>query len=377
MKSVKFCVLFFSALLFVSSSGNASDKLDIAVPVFDPGIPKDYDEWEKQGIFPEVRRAEANFLALQLAAALTDAGHWGAVRVMPTRQDVLSDIVIYARIQESTGGSFKASILAMDSTGKKLLSKKYKQEVHPRFYSDRSQNGVDPYHKVISNIVTDLYAKTRKMKASAVRKIKNTTMLRYGSAIAPEAFEGTLKVRNGKKQSWKIKYMPAENDPMLQRINMLRVRDDMFIDAMQTTYQNFSNTVAEDYLSWRQESSVEYYAMKKAKKKARGRIFGGILAAAAGIVVAAETKGTYGDAAAIGLIGAGAVSVASGVKKNKEANQYKAMMAEHARSFDNALEPQVVEFEQETATLTGTIEEQFVQFRALLARVYESETAMS
>lgn len=377
MRRCNFFILFLSALLLLSSTSFATQKLDIAVPVFDPGIPNDYSEQEKRGIFPEVRRAEANFLALKLASALTNAGQWGAVRVMPSRDNVLSDIVVYARITESTGGSFKASVTAVDSTGKRLLRKKYKQDVHPRFYIDRRNRGRDPYDKVMSEIVSDLYAKTRKMKASSVRKIKNTTTLRYGTMIAPDAFEGALKVSGKKTTRWKIKHMPAENDPMLQRVNMLRVRDNMFVDAMQTTYQNFSRNMSEDYLSWRKESSVEYQAMKKAKKKARGRIFGGILAAVAGVVVAAETKGDYGDAAAIGLIGAGAVSIASGVEKNKEGNQYKAMMAEHARSFDTALEPQVVEFEEETATLTGTIEEQFVQFRALLARVYESETSVS
>lgn len=375
-KSIAAIVLTF----FMAGIGAlADDTLNVAVPVFDPGIPRDYSEWEKQGIYPEVRKAESRYLAVRLAETLTRSGRFGAVRVVPDQSNILSDIVVNVRIQESNGGSFKAAVYASDSTGKKLLKKNYKQEVHPRFYRDRTKAGVEPYQTVLTAISRDLAAKVAKFKPKTVQKIKNTTTLRYGMALAPEAFDGTLKVRTRSKSgtSWKIKSMPAENDPMLQRIAMLRVRDDMFTDAMQVTYQNFSNNMSEDYLNWREESSIEYRAMIKAKKKARGRIFGGILAAAAGVVVAAETKGTYGDAAAIGLIGAGAASVASGVKKNKEAKQYKSIMQEHARSFDASIEPQVVEFEQETATLTGTIEEQFVQFRALLARVYESETVLS
>ena len=375
MKIHKFLITVLSVFIVGSSASFATDKLNVAVPVFDPGIPEDYDQWEKKNIYPEVRRSEARYLAVKLASTLAEAGHWGAVRVMPSRDKVISDIVVYAEIEESTGGSFKTQVFAYDSTGKTLLKKKYKHEVHPRFYTDRMQKGVDPYQKVFSAISSDLHAKTRKLKDKSISKIKDTTTLRYGLALAPDAFEDTMKVNSNK--SWKIKYMPAENDPMLERINVLRVRDDMFTDAMQTTFQNFAGNMDEDYFKWRQESSVEYQAMKKAKAQATGRILGGILAAAAGVVVAAETKGTVGDAAAIGLIGAGAVGVASGVKKNKQAKQYKELMAEHARSFDAALEPQVVQFEEETATLTGTIEEQFVQFRALLARVYESETAMS
>lgn len=373
-KSIASLLLTF---FFVGFNAVADDTLNVAVPIFDPGIPRDYSEWEKKGIYPEVRKAESRFLAVRLAETLTKSGRFGAVRVVPNQADILSDIVVRVRITESNGGTFKASVFATDSTGKRLLKKKYKQDVHPRFYRDRTKAGVDPYQTTLSAISRDLVAKVAKLKSKRIRRIKHTTTLRYGMELAPHAFDGTLKVRNRSKSgtTWKIKSMPAENDPMLQRIAMLRVRDDMFTDAMQITYQNFSNNMSADYLNWREESAIEYRAMQKAKKKARGRIFGGILAAAAGVVVAAETKGTYGDAAAIGLIGAGAASVASGVKKNKEANQYRSMMREHARSFDAAIEPQVVEIEQETETLTGTIEEQFVQFRALLARVYESEAA--
>lgn len=369
-----------AALMLVFSvsglSAFAADTLNVAVPVFNPGIPSDYNKREKEGIYPEVRKAESRYLAVRLAETLTRSGEFGAVRVVPNQNDILSDVVVRVRITESNGGSFKATVVATDSRGKSLLKKKYKQTVHPRFYRDRTKSGVEPYQTVLTSITRDLAAKVGKIKPKTIQKIKNTTTLRYGMALAPEAFDGTLKVRTSSKSgtSWKIKSMPAENDPMLQRIAALRVRDDMFSDAMQVTYQNFSSNMHEDYFNWREESAVEYEAIRKAKKKARGRIFGGILAAAAGVVVAAETKGTYGDAAAIGLIGAGAASVASGVQKNKEAKQYRSIMQEHARSFDASIEPQVVEFEQETATLTGTIDQQFAQFRALLARVYESET---
>lgn len=375
----KYIAAFLLPIFMSGISAFAADTLNVAVPVFDPGIPRDYSEWEKQGIYPEVRKAEARYLAVRLAETLTKSGQFGAVRVVPNKGNVLSDIVLRVRITESTGGSFKVAVNASDSTGKKLLKKNYKQKVHPRFYRDRTKTGTEPYQTVLTSVSRDLVAKVSKLKSKKIQRIKNTTSLRYGMELSPEAFEGTLKIRTRSKSgtTWKIKSMPAENDPMLQRIEMLRLRDDMFTDAMQLTYQNFSDNMSADYLNWREESSIEYQAMMKAKKKARGRIFGGILAAAAGVVVAAETDGTYGDAAAIGLIGAGAASVASGVRKNKEAKQYKAMMQEHARSFDSAIEPQVVEIEQETTTLTGTIEEQFVQFRALLARVYESETVLS
>jgi len=355
----------------------AAQKLDVAIPVFDPGIPQKYEDQEKQGIYPDVRRAESRYLAVQLAAMMTESGRWGAVRVMPSRKNVISDVVVHITIEESTGGSLKLAMSSFDSTGKKIVNKKYKGKVHPRFYRDGRKKTIDPYRPVLAEVAADLYYKVLMYNDKKLSRVKNTTKMRYAIEIAPEAFEGMVKVSNRKGTRYKIKSMPADNDPMMQRISMLKLRDDMFTDAMQITFSNFATNMSADYRQWREANSIEYAAMREAKKKANARIWGGILAAVAGTVVATQTNGSVGDAAAIGLIGGGAVGVASGIKKNKQAKQYRSMMSEHTSSFDKALEPQVIEIENETETLTGTISDQFQQFRNLLARVYASETYAS
>ena len=54
-------------------------KLDVIVPVFDPGLPEDLEQAEKNGIWPELRRAEANRFAYKLKIALQNTGAFGAV----------------------------------------------------------------------------------------------------------------------------------------------------------------------------------------------------------------------------------------------------------------------------------------------------------
>ena len=58
----------------------SDEVLDIAVVVFDPGI-ADVDP--EEGIYPEIRRAEATFMARELALVLDDQGVWGASLTSP------------------------------------------------------------------------------------------------------------------------------------------------------------------------------------------------------------------------------------------------------------------------------------------------------
>ena len=70
---------------------------------------------------------------------------------------------------------------------------------------------------------------------------------------------------------------------------------------------------------------------------------------------AIESKDSYVDAAATAAIVGGAASIYSGVQKRKEARIHRGALREIARSMDLSMAPQVIEFENETATLTGNV----------------------
>jgi hypothetical protein len=57
-----------------------AELLDVGVVILDPGISSVEDE---EQVYPEVRKAEATFMAAELAEVLTEQGGWGAVRVVP------------------------------------------------------------------------------------------------------------------------------------------------------------------------------------------------------------------------------------------------------------------------------------------------------
>ena len=57
-----------------------AELLDVGVVILDPGISEVEDE---EQVYPEVRKAEATFMATELAGVLAEQGAWGAVRVVP------------------------------------------------------------------------------------------------------------------------------------------------------------------------------------------------------------------------------------------------------------------------------------------------------
>jgi len=99
----------------------------------------------------------------------------------------------------------------------------------------------------------------------------------------------------------------------------------------------------------------------------------------AAIAVAANGDDSYSgdmarDAAVIaGGIG-GAVLIAGAFKSNEEAALHQDAVDELGDSINLELEPQVISFENESVKLTGNIQEQFVQWRAFLKRIYEQES---
>ena len=92
--------------------------VDVGIRIFDPGLPEDDEsEFEEEGVFPEVRKSEARYMAFQLKNTLEASGHWGAVRVLPASAQPL-DLNVTGEIVESTGLELTLQIKVVDATGR-------------------------------------------------------------------------------------------------------------------------------------------------------------------------------------------------------------------------------------------------------------------
>ncbi len=340
--------------------------LDVGVRLFDPNSAALTEE----EIFtsPEIRKAEARFMPTVLADTLQKSGHWGAVRVAPSETGV-SDIVVDGKILESTGEKLALEISISDASGAHWYTKQY--EGFASKYSYDAKVAPEPFQDVYNRITNDLAIARAKLSPAEAKRLRTISELRFAESFAPKAFSGFLeKDKNGR---FSVRRLPAENDPMLVRIRSIRERDNLFVDTLQDYYNGFSRQMSAPYQDWRKESYTESIAYRELRAQATGRTIAGVASIIAGI--AAQTGDSYATRAAgtVGIIG-GAAMVKSGFDKRAESKMHAETLKELGGSLGAEIEPQVIDLEDHSVTLTGTVQDQYTQWREILHGIYEAET---
>jgi len=346
-------------------------RLDIGIILFDPGTSADSVADEKKLIFPEVRQAEARYMPYQLKTTLESSGYWGSVWVVPQRSDAV-DLTITGRVDLSNGLDVSVHIGAWDATGRQWLNKAYTVQVPEKAYSKYREAGQDPYQTLYNEIANDLLAIRQKMSASQLSTLRNVAELRYGAQLVPEAFAGLLE--QDRAGIYKLKRLPAENDPMVSRMRAVREREYALVDTLNEYYANLYYEIGKPYEDWRKMSREEVIRYQDLKRSAFVRGSAGALAILAAILY--ESKG--GDNSAITMTGVmgGIEGIKSGLGKNTEANISRESLKELGGSFNAEAETVVVEVEGQTRRLTGTAEERYEEWRRLLREIYSAETGI-
>lgn len=349
-------------------------KIDVVVPVFDPNLPQDSEQWEKQGIYPELRRAESNRFALKMKQALEDTNAFGAVRVVPT-QNATGDLYVIGKILQSNGEDVKIGITVADIAGRQWLTKDFQYRAKSSFHNDIRNAGKDAYDPVFQKAAHYIVTKLNRRTSADLQQLQRIAELRFGSSLSEDTFASYLATRNGRV---KLVAAPADDDPKLQRIRPLRVRDQLFIDRMQTHYSDFDQKLEKSYLVWQEQSLIETKAARKAKKKAFAQgVLGGVLAVL-GTAVAIAGSDAYdpntsevvaGTAVAI----AGAALLSASFQNRGEMKVHREALAELGQSIDIEIAPQVVEYENQTTELVGNAAAQHQQWIAFLQKIYDLE----
>ncbi|MFC6980808.1 hypothetical protein [Microbulbifer taiwanensis] len=167
--------------------------------------------------------------------------------------------------------------------------------------------------------------------------------------------------------------LPAENDPMLQRVRRIRERDYLFVDTLQGYYGTFVKSMETPYQEWRAMSYEEVKQMRELKRKARNHTIMGAAAIIGGIAAAGSGAGSARAAGQVGIAGGGYL-IKSGFDRRSDAKMHIEALQELGDSMEAEVEPQIVELEDRTVTLTGSVENQYRQWRELLKEIYEAET---
>lgn len=347
-----------------------AELLDLGVLAFDPGL-DDLDKAEEESVLPQVRNAEAHYLANQLARTIQDSAAWGAVRVLPAR-DVVTDVYVSGTIKHSDGEILELEISVNDTSGRHWYTKTYKGLASEYAYARRQKLQRDPFQGLFNQIANDLMLERQSKSVDEAKNLRAISTLRFARDFAPEAFSD--HIQTNRKGELSIIRLPATNDPILRRVQRMRERDYIYVDTVQEYYDAFSRKMAEPYQTWRAENYNEVIAARDLKRQSMQRTVGGVAAILAGIVASGSNSGAARASGAV-AIGSGALLVKSGLAKKAEAQIHVEALAELGQSLEAEVEPRVIDLEDQTITLTGNVQMQYQQWQEILQKIYRAERA--
>jgi hypothetical protein len=364
-------------------------KLDIVIPIFDPGLfdPSDVvidkstgqpkPQSVEEGVWPELRRAEANRFAYKLKLALEKTGAFGAVRVTPD-QTATGDLYLLGMIEESDGEDVGIELVAYDITGARWFANEFDHEVDEKYHDNYRNKDKDPYEPLFEEVARYIVNELQYYEAAELTAIRRVTDLRFGSSFSEEAFANYLVANDGE---YSLVGYPSNDDPMLSRTQAIRVRDQLFVDGLQDNYRQFSEEMELSYLIWQEQSQLELQSKRQAQIDAGVEAVGGVLLIGLAVLaIAAGAQDTNPNSGTVAMTGgmlagaAGASLLSSSWQTSKEAEIHVDALEELGESIDMELAPQVIEFEEKTIELTGTAKEQFAQWRTFLKKIYAQES---
>lgn len=346
-----------------------SELLDVAVAVFDPGL-DDYEE--DQQIYPEVRKAEARFMPRLLAETLQNTGAWGAVRLVPNNHQI-SDLLVEGTILHSDGENLQLHIRARDARGTPWLDREYSAHASRYAYNNSVRGNYDAFQAIYHQIANDLLRQLQTLDSADRRDLRRVTEMRFAREFAPAAFGDYL--REDRKGRLQVVRLPAENDPMLERIRRIRERDHLFVDTLQEHYGQFSGDMYDPYQEWRKMSYEEAIALQELRAQSRRQLIAGGASILAGILAQSSDNRAVRSAGSVGIIGGGYL-LKGGLETRNEAQMHVQALEELGMSLEAEITPRVIELEDRTVMLSGNVEEQYEQWRELLSDIYQAEMGL-
>ena len=365
----------------------ADQLLDVGIHLFDAGIPpeieKHPEQGEKQGLYPDIRKAEARYIPTLLRTTLEGAGQWGAVRVIPP-QVLISDVMVSGRILESNGFQLSLEVTVADGTGRHWFTKHYQQEADTSSYREGPGRARDPFQNIYSSIANDMLAYRERLPKPQLTAIPRIARLRFGGDLAPATYHEFLakeRLREGQPE-YRVVRLPAEGDPIVDRVDRIRERDAAMVDTVSDYYTSFADKMADPYAGWRRSTYDEIEQEQKLKSQALTRKVLGAAAIVGAIAMPNVCgSGSYicqnaENVARAAAVGGGVMGIMSGIEKGKAAKMHTDAIKEITGSFQTEAAPLVVDVEGRTLKLTGTAEAQYAEWRQLLRDLYQEETGL-
>lgn len=329
--------------------------LDIGIVVFDTPATQSIDNNFGDWVFDEVRDNERHLLPYNLKEALLASNQWGAVRVLP-EQDPSVHVTVTGSILRSDGQELELQIRASDATGRVWLDRNYYDRTNNDSYlsprtlrrasSELLADIDEPFEDIYQQIANDLLSVRDSFPPSTLNEIADVALLVYANDLSPESFAHMLT--RDEQGLLSVSALPAADDPMLQRVQNMRVRHHLFIDTVDEYYQALHEQTRSPYLIWRS------YSFEQIQEEQR--------AAERGVDESRYSSTT------------GYLTLTQRYDRYRWSKIYQQEYQELAAGFNRETAPAILEVNRQVLGLSGTLEEQYAQWRRILRELFELET---
>ena len=352
-----------------SDATQLSKKLNVNVIELNDGLPKDVTNFNQDGIWPELRRAESRKFAVNIKNTLDKTDAFGNVSVTSS-PNFYTDITLKGKIIKSNGEDLHLDITVTDSTGHQLVKKTYRHRTYEYFFENIRNKDIDPFDPLYRSIASDII---NALKLKDLDVIENITNLRFANNLNASYFNDSIEIKNDR---YVEKFIPASNDPMFIRSQNVQLKDMMFRNEMQNHYINFAEKMDDSYKVWQEAAFKASKQKREAEAAAAAQAVLGALLVAAAASSASSSDYDYSTSSIVAAsVGAGLLVGA--VVNSQEAKVHENTINEVSKSFDGEIAPKVVEMEGLQVKLEGSIDEQFTKWQNVLRTIYESESSQT
>jgi len=327
--------------------------LDIGIVVFENDEDESAARTYGDRVFAEVREKEIRYLPFLLREVLIESQQWGAVRVLP-EADPSVDLLISGKILRSSGTELAIQIDATDSTGRSWLSRIYGDAAMLSDYPEDIRftpfkpfipsEHKEPYQDLYENIGNDLVAIRDMLSAGDLQTVRDVSTLVYANDLSPESFGNMLTTNDA--GLLEAASLPAENDPMLARVEDMRVRHHVFIDTVDEYYGALHDEMVQAYIMWRRHSYDQQEQLVSREQEPISEDF---------------FSGSY-------------LTMTQRYNRYRWSKIYRQEFQELAAGFNQELAPAILELNEQVHGLSGTMAEQYIQWRRILRQLFELET---
>ncbi len=337
------------------------ELLDIGIVVFDANITKLFDDTIADNITPEIRRAEANWVATYIKNYLQSTGNWGAVRVIPEASYGV-EVYVTGKILHSDGERLILMIQVRDARGELWFEEQVETLASKFAYEDTVPDTIDPFQETYRHLANKMLDYYLGLPKEEIKEIREISFYRFAAENWPEQFGDYVTV--SASENYTLNRLPTENDPNVLLLQDARERQFFFIDTLSEHFDRFGEDMRRPYQDWRQETydvAIEY---RESRSRTRTRMITGtalVLSGAAG-QRSSNTFLEYGGYAAV-IGGAGELVGSVQDRANMVLSQSK--LEELGAVAAREISPTTIELENAIYTLQGTYEEQWAQARKL------------